>query len=136
MDFFSPLQSMRLLEVVRGARTANEVIASSMQLARRIGKLAVVSRAAEGFIARRAMRRCFLAANELVLAGSAPQDIDEAMNILPPEPAIQPAGGINGCHNQELSPFPDAYSPRSGATCRHLLVRASKRRWAASTSLR
>jgi 3-hydroxyacyl-CoA dehydrogenase len=79
LHFFSPLQDIRLLEIVRGARTANEVIATSVQLARRIGKLAVVSRAAEGFIARRAMKACFQAANELVSEGSSPLEIDEAM---------------------------------------------------------
>jgi 3-hydroxyacyl-CoA dehydrogenase len=79
LHFFSPRPDMRLLEVVRTASTGKEALAASIQLARRIGKLAVVSRAAEGFIARRAMGACFQAANELVLAGAAREDIDEAM---------------------------------------------------------
>jgi 3-hydroxyacyl-CoA dehydrogenase len=79
LHFVSPLHDTRLLEVVRGARTAKEVIAGAVQLARRIGKIPVVSRCAQGFIARRAMQACFEAANDLVLEGSTMTDIDAAM---------------------------------------------------------
>ncbi|RYY88565.1 MAG: enoyl-CoA hydratase, partial [Comamonadaceae bacterium] len=53
MHFFSPANVMRLLEVVRGAQTAPEVLATVMQLARTIGKVAVVSGVCYGFIGNR-----------------------------------------------------------------------------------
>ncbi|WP_258096224.1 3-hydroxyacyl-CoA dehydrogenase family protein, partial [Klebsiella pneumoniae] len=53
LHFFSPANVMRLLEVVRGAKTAPEVLATSMQIAKRIGKIAVVSGVCDGFIGNR-----------------------------------------------------------------------------------
>jgi 3-hydroxyacyl-CoA dehydrogenase len=69
----------RLMEVVRGEKTSNEVIATAMQLARKIGNVAVLSRGGHGFIANRAMQPCLEVANALVLEGTVPRDIDHAL---------------------------------------------------------
>jgi len=79
LHFFSPANVMRLLEVVRGERTSKEVIATAMKLARTIGKVPVLSRVCEGFIANRVMVRRSMQANALVLQGPTPQEIDQAL---------------------------------------------------------
>src|SRR3546814_20885900 len=53
LHFFSPANVMRLLEVVRGAATSKPVVATAMRLAKRIGKVAVLSGVCDGFIAKR-----------------------------------------------------------------------------------
>ena len=50
LHFFSPANVMRLLEIVRGAKTAKDVLATAMQLAKKIGKVAVISGVCDGFI--------------------------------------------------------------------------------------
>ena len=57
LHFFSPANVMRLLEVVRGDRTAKPVIATSMQLARKIGKIGVLVGVCHGFVGNRMLRR-------------------------------------------------------------------------------
>jgi 3-hydroxyacyl-CoA dehydrogenase len=79
MHFFSPANVMRLLEVVRGAKTSKEVIATAMQLGRKIGKIAVLSRNAHGFIANHIMHARGAVTNEIVLEGPLPWDIDRVM---------------------------------------------------------
>jgi 3-hydroxyacyl-CoA dehydrogenase len=79
MHFFSPANVMRLLEVVRGAKTSPQVLATALQVARRIGKTVVVSRVCNGFIANRAMAPRMAMANELLLEGVLPWDVDRAM---------------------------------------------------------
>ncbi len=79
LHFFSPANVMRLLEVVRGAKTQPDVLASAMTLARRIGKLAVVSGVCDGFIGNRMLARYTAAANALILAGASPQQVDGAL---------------------------------------------------------
>lgn len=79
LHFFSPANVMRLLEVVRGAKTRNEVLATVLQLARTIGKVPVVSGVCNGFIANRVMSHRSRQADELVLRGPTPQDIDRAL---------------------------------------------------------
>jgi 3-hydroxyacyl-CoA dehydrogenase len=79
LHFFSPANVMRLLEVVRGARTCPEVLATCMDLARKIGKVAVVSGVCDGFIGNRMLARYGAAANGLINAGATPQQIDAAL---------------------------------------------------------
>ena len=79
LHFFSPANVMRLLEVVRGARTAPEVIATAMGLAKKINKVPVLSKVCRGFIANRVMSQRSLHAEALVLAGPTPQEIDQAL---------------------------------------------------------
>jgi 3-hydroxyacyl-CoA dehydrogenase len=79
LHFFSPANIMRLLEVVRGARTSKEVLATAMQLAKKLGKIAVVSGVCDGFIGNRMVARYAQAAHELLMAGALPQQIDTAL---------------------------------------------------------
>jgi len=79
LHFFSPANVMRLLEVVRGAKTAPDVLATSMALAKKIGKIAVVSGVCDGFIGNRMLARYGAAANGLINAGALPQQIDGAL---------------------------------------------------------
>ncbi len=79
LHFFSPANVMRLLEVVRGAQTAPDVLATAMALARQIKKIAVVSGVCDGFIGNRMLARYGAAASGLVNAGALPQQIDGAL---------------------------------------------------------
>lgn len=79
MHFFSPAHVMRLLEVVRGSETAPEVVASAMELGRRIGKIAVCVGNCHGFVGNRILLRRQDAAMELLLEGHSPYAIDKAM---------------------------------------------------------
>jgi 3-hydroxyacyl-CoA dehydrogenase len=79
LHFFSPANVMRLLEVVRGARTAPDVVVTGMSLGRKIGKLAVLAGVCDGFIANRAMMPRTALARDLSLEGPSPADIDRVM---------------------------------------------------------
>lgn len=79
LHFFSPANVMRLLEVVRGARTSKAVIATVMALSKTIGKIPVLAGVCHGFIANRVMAQRGVYATDLVLRGPSPQDIDRAM---------------------------------------------------------
>ena len=79
LHFFSPANVMRLLEVVRGATTAPDVLATCMVLAKRIKKMAVVSGVCDGFIGNRMLARYGAAASGLINAGALPQQVDGAL---------------------------------------------------------
>jgi len=79
MHFFSPANVMKLLEVVRGAETDPQVVAAAMAIGRRIGKVAVLSRVCDGFIANRMMAPRMAAAQALVLEGPLPWEVDRVM---------------------------------------------------------
>jgi 3-hydroxyacyl-CoA dehydrogenase len=74
--FFSPAHVMKLLEVVRGAKTAPDALATVMSLARRIGKTAVVSGVCYGFIGNRMAEVYMRESEALQLEGASPQAID------------------------------------------------------------
>lgn len=76
LHFFSPANVMRLLEVVRGIRTADDVLATAMALARTIGKTPVVARVCHGFIGNRMLRPRQVNAIALVLEGASPEQVD------------------------------------------------------------
>lgn len=82
MHFFSPAHVMKLLEVVRGARTAPEVLATVMQLARAIGKIAVVSGVCYGFIGNRMAEVYMREAEFLIMEGATPAQVDAAVEDL------------------------------------------------------
>ena len=82
MHFFSPANVMRLLEVVRGAQTAPDVLATVMQLARKIGKVAVVSGVCYGFIGNRMAEVYMREAEFLMMEGATPSQIDSAVEAL------------------------------------------------------
>jgi 3-hydroxyacyl-CoA dehydrogenase len=77
--FFSPANVMRLLEVVRGAKTSKEVLATVMQLAKRLRKVAVVSGVCDGFIGNRMLEHYVRQSMFLIDEGASPQQIDAAM---------------------------------------------------------
>ncbi|MEP6884738.1 MAG: 3-hydroxyacyl-CoA dehydrogenase NAD-binding domain-containing protein [Gammaproteobacteria bacterium] len=79
LHFFSPANVMRLLEVVRGAATAKDVLATAMRLAKTMGKIAVVSGVCDGFIGNRMLARYGAAAHDLIMAGALPQQVDAAL---------------------------------------------------------
>ncbi len=79
MHFFSPANVMRLLEVVRGAATAPDVLATVMKLARRIKKAAVVAAVCDGFIGNRMLEHYVRQALFLLEEGASPQRIDKAL---------------------------------------------------------
>ncbi len=79
LHFFSPANVMRLLEIVRGAKTSDAVLATALKVAKTIAKVPVVSRVGPGFIANRVMSPRSRQAMELVLEGPTPQDIDQAI---------------------------------------------------------
>lgn len=79
MHFFSPANVMRLLEVVRGAATSQDVLATVMALARRIGKVAVVSGVCYGFIGNRMLEPYLRECEFLLMEGASPAQIDAAV---------------------------------------------------------
>lgn len=79
LHFFSPANVMKLLEVVRGARSAPDVLLTAMQLARRIGKTAVVSGVCDGFIGNRMVNEYLRIAGLLIDLGASPWQIDRAL---------------------------------------------------------
>ena len=82
LHFFSPANVMRLLEVVRGARTAPAVVATAMALGRRIGKIAVLAGVCHGFIGNRILAQRQAQANALVLEGATPAQVDRVVTGL------------------------------------------------------
>ncbi len=79
MHFFSPANVMRLLEVVRGAATAPDVLKTAMETGVKIGKVPVVSGVCPGFIGNRMLATRQAAANDMLMQGAMPWDIDRAL---------------------------------------------------------
>ncbi len=79
MHFFSPANVMKLLEVVRGAKTAKDVLATVMQVAKKIRKTAVVSGVCDGFIGNRMVEQYLRQALFLLEEGASPQQVDHAL---------------------------------------------------------
>ncbi|VXB97918.1 3-hydroxybutyryl-CoA epimerase [Burkholderia sp. 8Y] len=79
MHFFSPANVMKLLEVVRGEKTDKDVLATVMQLARKIGKTAVVARVCDGFIGNRMIEQYVRQALFMLEEGALSAQIDRAI---------------------------------------------------------
>ena len=79
MHFFSPAHIMKLLEVVRGERTADDVLATVMALARKIRKVPVMSGVCYGFIGNRMLGGYFREAQLCLVEGATPEQVDSAM---------------------------------------------------------
>ena len=79
MHFFSPANVMRLLEVVRGEKTAKDVIATAMGLAKKIGKVGVLVGVCHGFVGNRMLAQRQREANKLILEGAMPWDVDRVL---------------------------------------------------------
>jgi 3-hydroxyacyl-CoA dehydrogenase len=79
MHFFSPANVMKLLEVVRGEKTAKDVLATVMALGKKIKKTAVVSGVCDGFIGNRMIEQYSRQAGFLLDEGATPQQVDKAI---------------------------------------------------------
>ena len=79
MHFFSPANIMKLLEVVRGAKTGDAELATVMDLAPRIGKVAVVSGVCHGFIGNRMLAKRSEQSQALLMEGAAYDAVDDVL---------------------------------------------------------
>ncbi len=79
LHFFSPAPVMKLLEIVRSAKTTDSVLATAMKLAKAIGKVGVLAGNAHGFIGNRILLKRQDAANQLVLEGASPYLVDQVL---------------------------------------------------------
>jgi 3-hydroxyacyl-CoA dehydrogenase len=79
LHFFSPANVMRLLEVVRGARTSNETLASGMKLGKQIRKVPVCVGVCDGFVGNRMIHRYLAEAGFLLEEGALPEQVDGAV---------------------------------------------------------
>ena len=77
--FFSPANIMKLCEVVRGDRTSKEVLATVMDLARHVGKVAVVSGVCHGFIGNRMLFQRGVQSQKMIFEGPMPWDVDRVL---------------------------------------------------------
>jgi 3-hydroxyacyl-CoA dehydrogenase len=79
LHFFSPANIMRLLEVVRGEKSSATTIATAMKLGKTLGKVAVLSGNAPGFIGNRMLGGYTRQAGEMVLQGATPYQVDKVI---------------------------------------------------------
>ena len=79
LHFFSPANVMKLLEVVRGEKTRDDVLATAMKLSKKIGKVAAVSGVCPGFIGNRMLSKRQEQANKLILEGANYWDVDDVL---------------------------------------------------------
>jgi 3-hydroxyacyl-CoA dehydrogenase len=79
LHFFSPANVMKLLEVVRGADTSKDIMATVMDVAKKIKKTAVVSGVCDGFIGNRMIEQYSRQAGFLIEEGCTPQQVDKAV---------------------------------------------------------
>ncbi|MBT8102127.1 MAG: enoyl-CoA hydratase/isomerase family protein [Gammaproteobacteria bacterium] len=79
LHFFSPANIMKLLEVVRADKTADDVLATCMALAKKIRKVPVMSGVCYGFIGNRMLTGYFREAQLCVIEGATPEQVDKAM---------------------------------------------------------
>ena len=120
LHFFSPANVMRLLEIVRGEKTSKSVVASSMSIAKKIGKIAAVVGVCPGFVGNRILAQRQREANKLILEGALPWDIDDALFDFgfPMGPfAMSDLAGLDIGWNKETS---------KGETLRDLLCEAGR----------
>jgi 3-hydroxyacyl-CoA dehydrogenase len=80
LHFFSPANVMKLLEIVRARHTSDTVVATSMDIAKKIGKVAALAGVCPGFIGNRMLYKRGQPAQYLIKAGAMPWDIDAAFN--------------------------------------------------------
>jgi 3-hydroxyacyl-CoA dehydrogenase len=79
MHFFSPANVMRLLEVVRGKKSAKDVIATAMGVGRRIAKVPVLVGVCYGFVGNRMLHQRGREAEKLILEGALPHEVDRVL---------------------------------------------------------
>lgn len=79
LHFFSPANVMRLLEVVRGEKTSKQVVATAMQLAKKIGKIGVLVGVCHGFVGNRMLGARQAQAQAMLMEGAMPWDVDKPL---------------------------------------------------------
>ncbi len=79
LHFFSPAHIMRLLEIVEADKTGDDVIATGLELAKKLGKIGVLSGVCDGFIGNRILAKTRKQADYLVEDGAMPWDVDKAI---------------------------------------------------------
>jgi 3-hydroxyacyl-CoA dehydrogenase len=79
LHFFSPANVMKLLEIVRADHTSKSVIATSMKLAKQIGKIAALVGVCPGFVGNRILAQRQREAQKLVMEGAMPWDVDRVL---------------------------------------------------------
>lgn len=79
LHFFSPAHIMKLLEIVRGAKTSKAVLDASLDLGKRMGKVSVVSGNCPGFIGNRMLKTYVYEARSMLLEGAFPHQVDAAL---------------------------------------------------------
>jgi len=79
LHFFSPANVMKLLEIVRGARTGKDVLATVLALSKKLKKTGVVSGVCDGFIGNRMVEQYIRQAGFLLDEGALPQQVDQAI---------------------------------------------------------
>ncbi|WP_236199190.1 3-hydroxyacyl-CoA dehydrogenase [Pseudomonas pseudonitroreducens] len=79
LHFFSPAHIMKLLEIVRGAKTAPAVLEAALELGERMGKVSVVAGNCHGFIGNRMLEKYVQESRRLILEGSLPHQVDAAI---------------------------------------------------------
>ena len=110
LHFFSPANIMKLLEIVRGDKTSDTVLATAMALSKKIGKVAVVSGVCFGFIGNRMLSKRQGQANALILEGAKPWDVDRVLTGfgLPMGPfQMSDLAGLDIGWNAKTSPRPE-----------------------------
>jgi 3-hydroxyacyl-CoA dehydrogenase len=79
LHFFSPAHIMRLLEIVKADKTASDVIATGFEVAKRLGKIGVLSGVCDGFIGNRILAKTRKQADYMIEDGAMPWDVDKAV---------------------------------------------------------
>ena len=121
LHFFSPANVMRLLEIVRGEKTSKQVIATSMQLAKRIGKVAALVGVCHGFVGNRMLAARQEQAIAMLMEGAMPWDVDKVLYEfgMPMGPfAMSDLAGLDIGWNKETS---------SSSTVREVLCEMDRR---------
>jgi 3-hydroxyacyl-CoA dehydrogenase len=115
LHFFSPANVMRLLEIVRADHTSKSVIATSMQIAKKIGKIAALVGVCPGFVGNRMLFQRQNQANALVFEGAMPWDVDRVLYDFgfPMGPfAMSDLAGLDIGYKKEDYEGPDAKRPK------------------------
>ena len=116
LHFFSPANVMKLLEIVRGEKTAQDVLATALTLAKRIRKVGVVSGNCHGFIGNRMLQGYRREAGLLVLEGATPAQVDKALYDFGMPMGVLQMGDMAGqdiAYRSRREMSPDAYEPKA-----------------------
>ncbi len=119
--FFSPANVMKLLEVVRGAKTDDDVIATVMALSKRINKIPALVGVCDGFVGNRMLFQRRIEADRLILEGATPAQVDQVIYDFgfPMGPyAMSDLAGLDIGWNASTS---------SGSTVREILCESGRR---------